>query len=77
MPGHPAVRIGARHKARFEAWLADRIESGGIANSRELARQIAILMDGAFSSMLVHRNPEYMEAAGRAARALLVAARAA
>lgn len=75
MPGHPAVRIGARHKARFEAWLADRIESAGIADSRELARQIAILMDGAFSSMLVHRDPEYMEAAGRAARALLASAR--
>ena len=36
-----------------------------------LARQVVLLMDGAFSTMLVHRDPAYIEAAGAAAAALV------
>ena len=74
LPGHPAVRIGARHKAGFEAWLAGACAAGGIPPSAELARQVVLLMDGAFSIMLVHRDPSYIEAAGRAAAELARAA---
>ena len=31
------------------------------------ARQVMLLFDGAFSAMLVHRDPSYAEAAGQAA----------
>ncbi len=74
LPGHPAVRIGARHKAGFEAWLTAELATLGPARSAELARQVMLLMDGAFSIMLIHRNPDYIEAAGRAAAALVRAA---
>lgn len=70
LPGHPAIRIGARHKAGFERWLAGECASHGVAAPEELARQVVLLMDGAFSVMLVHRDPAYVEAAGRAAAAL-------
>jgi len=75
MPGHPAIRIGARHKAGFERWLAGACADHGASAPDELARQIVLLMDGAFSIMLVHRDPAYVEAAGRAAAALAAGAR--
>ena len=70
LPGHPAIKIGARHKAGFERWLASACADHGVAAPEELARQVVLLMDGAFSVMLVHRDPAYVEAAGRAAAAL-------
>ena len=73
MPGHPAVKIGARHKLNFELWLAGEFATEGVASATELARFIVILMDGAFSTSLTHRNPDYLEAAGRAASQLVSA----
>lgn len=75
MPGHPAMRIGAAHKKKFEAWLAAQFSSSGVPGPETLARQIVLLMDGAFSTMLVHRDPSYAEAAGEAARNLISRAR--
>ena len=74
MPGHPAVKAGSRHKKNFETWLTGELSGHGVAEPQTLAREIVLLMDGAFSIMLVHRNPDYVEAAGRAA-AMLVRAR--
>lgn len=71
MPGHPAVKAGSAHKKRVEAWLADEIAAAGVKYADDTARQIVLLMDGAFSLMLVHRDPAYFEAAGRAAVSLL------
>ena len=71
MPGHPAIKVGAKHKTAVEAWLASVIAADGRKKAAELARQIVILMDGAFSTMLIHRDPLYIEAAGRAAAALV------
>lgn len=73
-PGHPARKVAADHKKRFEAWLAQRIEAAGIDEAAALARRIALLLDGAFSAMLVHRDPSYAEAAGEAAALLVEAA---
>jgi AcrR family transcriptional regulator len=74
MPGHPAVKVGAAHKKRFEAWLQSAFEAAGIAEAQPLARHVVLLMDGAFSTMLVHRDPAYIEAAGDAAAALVSSA---
>jgi AcrR family transcriptional regulator len=74
MPGHPAIKAGSRHKANFEAWLAGELSARAVDEPQAVAREIVLLMDGCFSIMLVHRNPDYFEAAGRAA-ALLVRAR--
>ncbi|AZO69114.1 MULTISPECIES: TetR/AcrR family transcriptional regulator [unclassified Mesorhizobium] len=74
MPGHPAIKVGSRHKANFEKWLAGEMSGRSILEPQTLAREIVLLMDGAFSIMLIHRNPDYIEAAGHAA-AMLVRAR--
>lgn len=72
LPGHPAIRVAARHKAGVEAWLAETLQAHGVRGAGNVARQIAILMDGAFSTMLVHRDSAYFDAAGRAAAALVI-----
>jgi AcrR family transcriptional regulator len=71
MPGHPAVKAGSRHKKNFETWLTGELSGHGIDEPQTLAREIVLLMDGAFSIMLIHRNPDYVEAAGHAAATLV------
>lgn len=71
LPGHPAMKVGAAHKRKFEAWLSEKITDAGCARADDLARQVVLLMDGAFSTMLVHRDSAYIETAGQAAAALV------
>ncbi|PBB67728.1 TetR family transcriptional regulator [Mesorhizobium sp. WSM4312] len=71
MPGHPAIKVGSRHKSSFEAWLAGALSDHGVEEPQAAAREIVLLIDGSFSIMLVHRNPDYIEAAGRAAATLV------
>ncbi|MGY3448008.1 TetR/AcrR family transcriptional regulator [Bradyrhizobium sp. USDA 4353] len=74
LPGHPAIKIGAAHKKKFEAWLQAIFAEAGINGAGELARQMLLLLDGAFAVVLLHRDASYMETAGEAARALVAAA---
>ncbi len=71
LPGHPAMTVGASHKKKFEAWLAREFQERGISSPQDLARHVVLLMDGAFSTVLVHRDPAYIESAGRAAKELV------
>jgi AcrR family transcriptional regulator len=66
LPGHPAMRIGRAHKKRFETWLTETLSMAGAPQPALLARQVALLLDGAFTAVLLHRDPAYMEAAGAA-----------
>lgn len=75
MPGHPAFKAGAAHKKKFEAWLTGVLENEGIAQADLAARQIVVLLDGAVSVMLIHRDPAYIVAAGKLAGTLVEAAR--
>jgi AcrR family transcriptional regulator len=70
-PGHPALKVGAAHKKRFEQWLIGLIEANRLSNAELRARQIMILLDGAVSAILIHRDPSYAEAAGRLASAVV------
>jgi AcrR family transcriptional regulator len=74
MPGHPAMKIGAAHKKKFEAWLQGEFEAAKLSDAPLLARHIALLLDGSFATVLLHRDPAYMEAAGLAAHKLVSAA---
>lgn len=77
MPGHPAIKIGAAHKKKFEDWLRTTFEAEGIGEAGRLARQILLLLDGSFAVVLLQRDPSYMETAGQAACSLTEAALAA
>jgi AcrR family transcriptional regulator len=74
MPGHPAMKIGAAHKKKFEEWLRGIFAAEGIADPLRLARQILLLLDGSFAVVLLHRDASYMETAGEAAHKLIEAA---
>ncbi|THK37685.1 TetR/AcrR family transcriptional regulator [Ensifer sp. MPMI2T] len=71
MPGHPAMRIGAAHKKKFEILLQQSLEAEGIDGTEVLARQVRLLLDGSFAVVLLHRDPSYMETAGMAAASLI------
>jgi AcrR family transcriptional regulator len=74
LPGHPAIKIGAAHKKKFEDWLRLTFEAEGIGDALRLARQILLLLDGSFAVVLLQRDPSYMETAGEAAFSLTEAA---
>jgi AcrR family transcriptional regulator len=74
MPGHPAMKVGAAHKKKFENWMRLAFDQAGIEDALPLARQVMLLMDGSFAVTLLHRDPSYMETAGEAAYALVKAA---
>jgi len=73
-PAHPAVKAGAAHKKRFEAWLVTELRAHGVAGATALARQLVILLDGATTVMLIHRDLAYVETAGQLALGLVEAA---
>lgn len=75
MPGHPAIRIGAAHKKKFEAWMTEEFSAAGYRSAAELARHVLLLLDGSFAVVLLHRDAAYMEAAGEAAHQLVSQAR--
>src|SRR3954463_14624166 len=66
MPGHPAIKVGAGHKKKFEAWMRAVFEADGIEDGLSLARQIMLLLDGSFAVTLLHRDASYIDAAGEA-----------
>lgn len=74
-PAHPAVKAGAAHKKRFEAWLEAELRGEDIPDAAALARQIVILLDGATTVMLIHRDLDYVKTAGAMARGLVESAR--
>lgn len=73
-PGHPAVKAGAAHKKRFENWLVEVLNDGDVRNAETVARQIVVLLDGAATVMLIHRESVYVHTAGEAAANAIAAA---
>jgi len=72
LPGHPALVAARAHKKRVEAWLGSIFsEAGAGFDALPLARQIMLLLDGSFSTVLLHRDPSYMDAAADAATDLV------
>ncbi len=72
LPGHPAILAGRTHKKRVEDWLCSLFADVRPPDeARRLARQIILLLDGAFAVVLLHRDPSYMESAGEAAAQLV------
>jgi AcrR family transcriptional regulator len=76
MPGHPAIKVGAAHKKRFEAWLGNELRSRDVPNASAIARQVLILLDGAATVMMIHRDVAYVQAAGTLAGNLVAASQA-
>jgi AcrR family transcriptional regulator len=69
--GHPARAIARSHKAAVETWIAEGLGAAGVASSRERAREVMLLMEGAMLLILIHGDRSYAGAAARAANALI------
>ena len=69
--GHPARTIARRHKLAVEAWLAEGLAAAKVTSSRERAREIMLLMEGAMVLMLIHGDRDYASSAAQAAKALI------
>lgn len=55
----------------MESWLAAEYGEGGLPQPELTARQVTLLLEGAFSAMLIHRDSEYVTQAGKAAAMLV------
>ena len=71
LPGHPARTAARRQKRAVEQILSAKFDSRGLADSRTLARQILILVEGCQSLVLIHDSADYIAAARHAALALV------
>ena len=71
LPGHPAREIARRHKATAEHWYGDLLERAGVESASERGREIALLVEGAISLMLIHGDRRYAESAAGAAKRLV------
>jgi AcrR family transcriptional regulator len=71
LPGHPARVIARRHKAQLESCLAELLERAGVVRSKELARAVWLLSEGAISLILVHGDRGYSSSASEAAKTLV------
>ncbi len=63
--------IAAKHKRSFEEWLSCHLSSNEVDEPELVARQLMILVDGAITQLLIHRDPSYAKAAACAAVALI------
>jgi AcrR family transcriptional regulator len=70
-PDHPAREAAHRHKAAFEAWIAAQLASRGVTRAAEIAREIALLIEGCNALALIHGDPAYVDAAAAAARRIV------
>ena len=69
--GHPALTAARTHKARCEQWLFEMVNEEGHSDAETIARALMVLIDGAVSQILIHRDAKYATSAGLAARSLL------
>jgi AcrR family transcriptional regulator len=69
--GHPARAIASRHKAALEAWLTSEFATRKVKKPEERGRQVVLLLEGAMSLILIHRDRRYAKAAAEAAKLLV------
>lgn len=71
MRGHPVLGAARTHKARCEQWLLEMVTEEGHADAETIARALMVLIDGAVSQILIHRDAKYATSAGFAVRSLM------
>jgi AcrR family transcriptional regulator len=71
LPGHPARAVAHRHKAAVESWYGELFSKAKVVSPTEVARQVALLVEGATALILIHGDRGYAEAAARAALQLV------
>jgi AcrR family transcriptional regulator len=75
LPGHPAVRAARDHRKYVERTFVRELAEMNIEQAANLARRLALLLDGAIMATVVHHEPSYAVEAGRLAVSLVRTAR--
>jgi AcrR family transcriptional regulator len=71
LPGHPARKAAHLHKQEVEDWLLDSYKRFSLNSPERLAKQIALLIEGCLSLVLIHRDTSYIDDASEAAMQLV------
>ena len=69
-PGHPARLAAHHHKVAVEDWLPSEFENFSDAETRLLAKQVMLLIEGCISMILIHGDTSYVTAAIKTAKKL-------
>lgn len=75
LPGHPARRVAARHKADLEHWIESEFRARGSQDPRHDARALSMVMEGAMALVLISGDRDYLIQARLAALRLFSANR--
>ena len=71
LPGHPARALARHAKTTTESWLAERLAAAKVAQPRERACDVMLLMEGSMALSLIHGHRRYIDAAAKAAKQLV------
>lgn len=71
LPGHPAMRLAARHKATIETLFAQALAARGAGDAQTLAREVLTLVEGAMIMVLIHGDIACLRTAADAAMKLV------
>jgi AcrR family transcriptional regulator len=71
LPGHPARDAVRRHKKAVESVLEAQLAACHVVNPGEVARQLALLIEGCNVLVLIHGDPSYADLAAAAGRSLV------
>jgi AcrR family transcriptional regulator len=72
--GESAAKIAVEFKEQRRVWMRGLLEQINVADPDALATHLAILIEGAIASALVHGDPKIASSAKQAARVLLESA---
>jgi AcrR family transcriptional regulator len=67
LPHHPAHELAARNKQSIEDIVFEMAERAGAARADELAKELCMIMDGAYVARMVTGDPAVIETARRLA----------
>lgn len=74
LPGHPARAIARTHKATVITWLGELLAESKVPSAMERARELALLIEGAMTLILIHGDRSYAQTAAQAAKRLVLTA---
>lgn len=71
LPGHPVRHASSAHKKSVERWLSEKLSEHDCEDADRVAGEIAILIEGTMSLVLIHGPSNYAEIAADAGRSLV------
>lgn len=71
LPGHPARVVARRHKAELQNWIFEMLGKAGLAEAKQHARELQLLLEGVNAMILISGDRTYADTGAAAAKRLL------